>query len=149
MGLKHLIFEQAVVQFKGGEFPVQGLSIEHVTFIIKHHSHKLNDLFNRVLAKAQDPEGEFSAEEVGSMILPFLDEAPEVGALIIACGAGDPSDVTLARKLPLPVQLDALEQILRLTFDAAGGPKKFLETVIRLSQGTRGLLAQLTEAPKA
>jgi hypothetical protein len=145
MGLKHLKFEEALVKFAGGEFAVRGLSLEHITFIVRAHGVALNSVFDKIVQKAADPEGEFSAGEVGDMVLPFLQEVPQVAAMIIASGAGDPSDTELARRLPVPVQVEALEQVLRLTFDAEGGPKKFLQTVIRLMKGTQGLLSQLSQ----
>ena len=58
---------------------------------------------------------------------------------------GDLSDwIALGRKMPIAVQQDALEKIARLTFDASGGPGKFVEAVIRLVSGTTNLMGSLT-----
>jgi hypothetical protein len=143
MGLSHLVFPEAVVNFSGGSFTVRGLTVEHIAFLVQSHSAKLNGVFNLFTEKAKDG-GDIEGQELGAVLMPFLQSAPEVIAHIIACGSGNPKEASMAAQLPLPVQIEAMEHIIGFTFDAEGGPKKLMETVIRLAQGTTGLLQNLS-----
>lgn len=149
MGLKHIVFASSKVEFAGGDFTVRGLSLSDITFLVQAQRGSLDRLFNSILEKvtkpADDPAGQFNLEEVDLHINTLLAKFPEVGAQIIACGSDElsPEGLAIAAQLPLPVQVDALDKILALTFQAEGGPKKLLETVIRMAQGTNGLLAGL------
>ena len=66
--------------------------------------------------------------------LTVLQEAPALVADIICRAADEPDAHDRARMLPLPIQLNALEVITKLTFEDAGGPKAFLVSVMSLVQ---------------
>lgn len=144
MGLKHITFPEATIEFPGGNFAVRGLSLDAIMHLFQRHGEKLQEVFTE-LTKGS---GEVTTETVAALALPLLRLAPDIAADLIACGSGAPEDADIAAKLPLPVQLEALEQIVTLTFAAEGGPKKLLETVIRMAEGTTGLLSSLG-APQA
>ncbi len=144
MGLKHLVFPEALVKTPGGDITVRGLTTEHIVHIVRQHGPKLQPVFDTVMEKIKTTQ-DFHPDEVGRMLVPFIDAAPQAVAQVIACGAGEPDEVDIAASLPLPVQIDAIEKILALTFDAVGGPKKFMETVIRIAQGANGLLSHLSK----
>jgi len=65
----------------------------------------------------------------------MMDAAPELVAHIIACAVGEADQWEKVHALPAPVQLELLEAAGTLTFAVEGGPKKVMETVIRLMQG--------------
>ncbi|QGH44999.1 tail protein [Bacteriophage Phobos] len=143
-GLSHLVFPEEVVQFRGGQFTVRGLSLEHISAIIRLHGPRLESLFQQFKHAALMQGGENpQALELASYITPLLQEAPDIAACMIAYAAGE-ANPSLAARLPFPTQADALEKILDLTFDEEGGPGKLLETVIRLAQGATGLVSQAT-----
>ena len=137
MSLKKLRLPQAVVELPNGDsFSVRGLSLNDIAILVSRHKAKLEALFNSF-------DGDLSAESLSGHLSAALNTAPEVVAELIACASGDPDDVEIAASLPMPVQVDALEKTVKLTFDAGGGPKKFVETVVRLAQGTTSLLESL------
>ncbi len=139
MGLKHLKLASALVEVSDGEqFTVRGLSLDDISFLVTRHSAKLAALYAQF--KLRDDIGE---DNMMGLALDLLKQAPELAADMIACASGDHEDSELAAQLPFPVQLDALEKLVTLTFTVAGGPKKVLEIVIRLAQGTTGLLESL------
>lgn len=140
MGLKHLKLPEAHIELPGGGFAVRGLSLNDIAFLVQRHGAKLQALFTQFTTNAT---GEISTEAVAAFALPLIQAAPEIAAELIACASGDPDDADIAASLPFPVQVEALEKLASLTFDASGGPKKLLETVLRLAQGTTGLLASL------
>lgn len=155
MGLKHITFATSVVEFPGGDITVRGLNLDDIIILIQLHRGPLDVLFNSIVDKAKkakgEPGSEFEVEELGLQLLPLISQAPVVAAQIIACAADEPGPdgLKIAKKLPLPVQVDALEKILALTFQTIGGPKKLLETVVRLAQGANGLLSDLNQVPQA
>ena len=138
MGLKHIKLPEAQVKFPGGDIAVRGLSLDDLSFIVQRHGAKLNVLF-----KSFTEGGELTVEGVANFALPLLNAAPEIAAELIACASGDPEDAHIAADLPFPVQLEALEKLAELTFNVSGGPKKLVETVLRMAKGTTGLLDSL------
>lgn len=149
MGLKHIKLEEAVVENPGGDFAVRGLSLNDIAFLIQRHGARLQALFTDLIAKSNQAGGELTVEGVAGFALPLIQAAPEIASELIACAASKPwekvdqEDLNVAYGLITPVQVDALEKALTLTFAASGGPKKLLETVVRLAQGTTGLLESL------
>lgn len=144
MGLKHITLPEATIEFSGGNFAVRGLSLDIIAHLVQRHGEKMQSLFTNFLKGS----GEITSETVASFALPLIQAAPDIAAELIACASGDPEDAEIAARLPLPVQLEALEQLVALTFSAEGGPKKLLETVIRMAEGTTGLLENL-KSPQA
>lgn len=138
MSLKSLRLPEAKVELPDGGFVVRGLSLNDVSILAQRHGKRLNELFQQFTE-----QGDLTTETVAAFALPLLQSAPEIAAELIACAAGDPDDAEIAGRLPFPVQIDALEKIAILTFEAGGGPKKLLETVVRLAQGTTSLLESL------
>lgn len=149
MGLKHIKLEEATVEVPGGgQFAVRGLSLNDIAFLVQRHGARIQSLFTEFLK--QPSEEALTTASVARFVLPLIETAPEIAAEVVACAASKPwekvdeEDLAVAYGLPMPVQVDALEHVVRLTFAAEGGPKKLLETVIRLAQGTSGLLASLS-----
>lgn len=140
MSLKKIKLPRETVELPDGDsFEVRGLSLDDIAFLIHRHGKGMTDLFGQFTAQ----ESELTPDSVAKFALPLIEAAPGIAAEAIACAAGDPSDVEIARSLPFPVQIDALEKTLKLTFEAGGGPKKLFETIVRLAQGTTGLLESL------
>lgn len=139
MGLKELKFPEATIEIPGGSFAVRGLSLDDVAFLVRRHGDALGRLFREFTAS----EAELTSAGVAGFLVPLIDSMPGLVSELIACGAGEPDEAAQVRRMPFPVQIDALEKTIDLTFDAAGGPKKLAETVVRLAQGTTGLLESL------
>ena len=137
MALKDFVLPTEEVQLPDGStFAVRGLSLEDITTLISKHGPVLEQFFRRY-ADNQDA----NPMEVG---MGLIEQAPALVAQIIAIAADEPDAADRVRKFPLTVQQDALEKLGKLTFDASGGPKKFVEAVIRLVQSTTNLMSGLT-----
>lgn len=139
MGLRDLKIPEEVVEIPGGSFAVRGLNTDDMAYLIRKHGASMEKAY----ASFADSNENFTPEDLKDFLVPLLEYAPELLAELIACAADDMEAVPVARRLPFPSQVDALEKIAQLTFEVAGGPKKFLETVTRLLQGTTGLLQSL------
>lgn len=145
MGLKHIKLPSADVEFSGGKFSVRGLSLDDIAYLVGRHKDNLHQLFEQF-----QEQGDLGSNDGAlAFVAPLIQTAPQLAAEIIACGAGDAEDWTVAKGFPFPVQVEALEHVINLTFSAEGGPKKVLEAVIRLAQGSTALLDTLTGSPKA
>lgn len=139
MALSDIRIPQAVIKFSGGEFPVRGLNVTDLTELIQTHGKEITSVYDRFIDSGTD----LTPEDVMGFVMPLIQTFPEMVSTVIALAADDPESTDVVRKLPFTVQADALEQVIVLTFDAEGGPKKFVETVVRLLQGTTGLLTSL------
>lgn len=141
MKLSDLRLPEETVQLPGGEsFAVRGVSLQDTIALVRHHGPALSNLFNQITSGK-----DVRIDAMLSVATTLLEQAPEMVAELIALASGEstPEAVAGAARLPLPVQLDALEKIGKLTFFAEGGLGKFAETVIRVMQGTSGAINEL------
>jgi len=139
MGLKDLKIPEAIIEIPGGNFAVRGLSLDDLAWLVRRHGEAMRKVFSEFTASDAD----LTSDSVAGFLLPLVDSMPGLVSEIIACAGGEAGEADLVRKLPFPVQIDALEKVIDLSFDAAGGPKKLVETVVRMAQGTTGLLESL------
>jgi hypothetical protein len=126
--------QRQTIPFKGGSFEVKGLSLDDVAVLMKHHLTDLDELFE-LYAKNVNPE--MAVAVTAQYAVSLVREAPGLVAQIIALAAEEPDMVPMARKLSMPIQVEALKTIATLTFDDAGGAKKFYESLIGLVAGLR------------
>lgn len=119
---------------RGGSLTIRGLSFQDLTALIRDHRETIEKLFN-----------DYSDEETNaqSLLTRLLTNSPEFCAQVIALSADSPEHVEKARRLPVTVQLDALIAVGKMTFEEAGGVKKFLEQIIMIIQGVTGVIDQL------
>lgn len=139
MGLKNITLPSAEVAFSGGKFAVRGLSFDNIAYLVRKHKDGLRSLFDSF-----QEQGDLTTAGAMQFVVPLVEKMPSLAADIIACGSGDHKDAAIAAGLPFPVQVEALEKIIDLTFSVDGGVKKLLETVVRMAQGTTALIETLT-----
>lgn len=137
MALTDFVLPTEEVSLPGGSFAVRGLSLEDITVLLAKHGPVMEQFFKKYSAS---PE-ESSPMEIG---MSLVGQAPALVAQLISLAADAPEKADMIRKFPLAIQQDALEKIAKLTFDASGGPGKFVEAVIRLVSSTTNLMGSLT-----
>lgn len=123
----------------GGRFAVRGLSLPDITTLVDRHADTLRALFDHYSGGEQG----VALDDLGGVGVSVLRTAPALAAEIIAISADEPDSVETVTKLPFPIQVEALEHVAKLTFDTTGGPKKVIETVIRILRGVSDLSADL------
>lgn len=146
MSLKALKLPTEAVTLPDGEsFTVRGLSLADITAIVRGRGPEFSLLFDTYRDKTGGDAASLDDANMGDLGQSLIELAPDIASLVIAhaSGDGDEEDYRIARRLPFPVQLDAIEKIGKLTFDAEGGPKKVVETVVRVLHGVTGLLTDL------
>ena len=123
----------------GKSFSVRGVSLVDISMLLRNRGDEIRAFFSKYSA-------DDAADQTSAAGMKLLESAPDLAAELIACAADEPKMVKTALRLPISVQLDALEKIAELTFDAEGGPKKFFEAVIRVMQGTTNLLGDVNRS---
>lgn len=129
MGLADYQPSRETITFKGGSFKVKGLSLDDVGVLMKHHLSDLDALF---ALYAKDVNPDMAAAVTAQYAVSLIREAPGLVANVIALGAEEPDNVAFARRLPMPVQVEAIKRIALLTFEEAGGAKKFFASLTEL-----------------
>jgi hypothetical protein len=138
MGLKDLVLPTEKVEVPGGgEFVVRGLSLIDARVLVRKYSAEMSDLFSLIADGKK--AGAIDIENAAATAAQLIDISPSLVADAIATAGGDGSAEDFAKvlMLPIPVQVDALTKIGRLTFSSEGSVKKFLQTVISLMGSLR------------
>lgn len=117
---------------RGGSMHVRGLSLEDFATLFRAH---LTDLEAVVHIFAQNQTPETAGQQVIKHGIGIVRDAPALATTLIALAIDEPDHCEKVRKLPLAVQMMAIEKIAKLTFEEAGGPKKFVEGLASLLQG--------------
>ncbi len=143
MGLRDLVLPTENIKVPGGgDFTVRGLSMTDVSAILKLHGAALEVVYlERIVRGSEDPEN-FNMAALGRAV---MEAAPLAVAQAIAQAAGEPDEANKVASLPLPVQVEAMDKILALTFDSSEAVKNFLGTVIRGSDMVQRLLPELPD----
>lgn len=125
---------QETITFTGGKFTVRGLALTDTTQLVALHKDSISGIFDQFSGRKVDT---IQTNEMVDVALALVEHSPALVAHIIALAADAIDDFDSIRKLPIDVQVEAIERIAKLTFALEGGVKKFAETVIRLSKTTR------------
>ena len=130
MALKDYKIPTRTIKIDGkNSFEVRGLSLPDITHIIDAHGPIVDEFFKRY---TRDLESGNPDEEMMVMGKTLIEAAPELLASIIAISADEPDMTPVILKLPFTVQIEAIEAIGKLTFEAAGGVKKAFEMVAKV-----------------
>lgn len=117
---------------KGGSFSVRGLSAEDFSSLLREHMPHIDQMFDLYSKQTQDVFATGAAEK---LVMTVVKDFPQITAAVIALAADEPGTEDKARKLPLPVQIQAIHNIGRLTFEEVGGPKAFFASLKALMGG--------------
>ena len=122
---------------------VRGLNLEDMALLMQAHGDKLMAAYTKfeALTTAQDPDMGL----MSSVVIGLVTDSPVVAGDLIALACDEPESNVIARTLPFPVQVAALTEVGRLTFEAGGGLGNFLAVLKGLSDGLG--LSPLTTSP--
>lgn len=140
MGLSAFTPKTEKVEFPGGDFAVRGLSLEDFTVLLRSYYDPAKAIFDRYVTEATiealdevDNGGDsLGLGDVKGVVLEALETAPGLIGDLIARAADETDNPLIARTLPMGVQIDAIEKIVRLTLEAEGGMEKLVEAVVKL-----------------
>lgn len=134
MALTDFIPERCPVLVNGKAlFSVEGLSLDTLAVLVKTHLPDLEFVFDIVMQNQR--ENDTLRDQLTRMAMSLAGQAPGLVANIIAVASGEEVThelIAIARRLPFPVQVDAMISIGTMTFDEAGGVKKAMESLMLL-----------------
>lgn len=134
MSLAEFVIARKLVSFAGGSFHVKGLSLDDINFLIRDWLPEIDSLFK--MYENEDLR-ETAISESAKFAIGIVQQAPHLVGTLIAVGAEELDMVDIARRLPIPAQVEAIKAIFELTFEEAGGAKKFLDMILSLVQQVR------------
>lgn len=124
----------AEVEIKGGSLTVRGLALDDIAVLMRSHLVDLDKLIAIYQGNVNDGAAVATFTQYA---VALAKEAPGLVANIIALGCDDGDNVPPYRKLSLPASVRAVDKIAELTFEEAGGPKKFAESLMAIFRGMR------------
>lgn len=128
MSLKDFKIASDVVTFRGGSLELRGLSLNDFSVLMRGYMAELNNLFKLY---EDDANRDLAITQSVKFATTIVQEAPNmVAQMIVLCGDEDQELLPVAAKLPLPVQVECVRKIIELTFEEAGGAKKFLDSLV-------------------
>lgn len=111
---------------------VRGLSFEDFTVLFSQFGKETDKIFQFIESLQESGKADFDAKAFGAELIA---SAPKAVASLIALAADMPDRATQVARMPLPVQIRALEAIYRMTVEEAGGIADFLAQVTRIAKG--------------
>ena len=120
-----------VTEDEGNAFEVRGLAPKDISQLMSLHKPVMEEIFNQYAAKAN--MGEMTEDGVATLAaeaaVNMVEQVPGLVAHLICLAADDTEELEEYARLPIGVQLEAVTEIGRLTFEMAGGAKKLLDLV--------------------
>lgn len=130
-----LIVTRRVEIAEGRGFGVSGLPLAAIVAICRRHWEDCSTLFDQVIGKIGEAPG-ISLDQANWLGGAVVSAFPQVAAEIISeCAGWGEEGADIAAALPMPVQLNALNQIAELTFTSEMPPKKVIEIVVKTLKG--------------
>lgn len=130
------------IQVGKGSFKVRGISFYDLSILINDNRADLDRLVNLFAGLKTG----VSMEQFGMQL---IREMPGLVARLIACAADEPKAADKILKFPVSVQLSAAMAVGRLTFEEAGGVKKFAEQLVGLLGSVNQVVPDLLGSPSS
>lgn len=140
MGLRDLKLPTETIQLPGGEFTVRGLSLSDISNLLRLHGEALEGVYLESIVNSDDDPEAFNMAALARTV---MQAAPMAIAQAIAQAADEPDTADMVARLPIPVQMDAIEKVLALTFHTEDDVKNVVGAVLRGSGAVQRLLAGL------
>lgn len=114
---------------------VRGISLNDVSALLRDHLAELSSLFDMY---DNEETRETAMAASASFAIRLVQEAPDMVATAIVLLTDSPeSDLAKARKFPLGWQVELIRVALEVTFEEAGGAKKFLDKMMAMVRSVR------------
>lgn len=117
------------VKFPGGEFQVRGIALKDVAILFETNRHAVDEIYVTLAAREGQEINEATVVEV---VRNIVEVTPSLVAAVIALAADEYTKTEIVGQLPVPVQIEALEAIGRLTFVDLAGAKKFVAGIVSI-----------------
>jgi hypothetical protein len=140
MALKGYVAPTITLKIQDTDFTVRGLNLADLTVILQAHEPMMTKLFNDYTTN------ENADSDLAAVGLSLVNSAPELIAHIVCIAADEPDSGKEFMSLPIATQLEAIEAVGKLTFEASGGVKKLIEIVARLMRQITSGMTELRQS---
>lgn len=127
------------VDFPGGSFTVRAISLPDVALLIDIHEHVISSLVEKVQNRKEIWENADNEEAIRDIVVDLatelIRESPILVANLIAICADEQGAMNAASRLPITIQVDALNKIAKLTFTDMASVKKLAADVMSMVRG--------------
>lgn len=134
MAIKDFHVDSRTISFGTGSFEVQGISFDN---LVKLFTEARDEMLGAM--DLYDGLAESGEVNTPALIIAALDKFPGLVAKLIALAANEPGTEDTIRKMPFPVQTEALVAVAELTFTEADALKKFLGHLALMVDGMKNL----------
>ncbi len=117
----------------GGSFTVRGVNARDIAVVFNMHGPAMAKIFSDVIAQAKSGKRTtFTNADTMDVIRDIVPQVPEVAVALIAMAADDytPEGIEAAGKLPMGVQIEALQKTFEVTFESEAEIKKLGELLL-------------------
>lgn len=127
MSLANIQIPREVVMFRGEPIALRGLSLNDFSTLMRGHLAELNKLFDLY---DNEETRDTAMSQSASFAIKIVQEAPAMVAQLIVLASDSPQEeISIAEAFPLPLQVECVRAIINVTFEEAGGAKKFLDSL--------------------
>lgn len=120
------------VTLRNGDLSLRGLGLDDVAVLMNEH---LPDIDSIVSLYDDNMDSGSRVAATAQFALILTRQAPALVATIIARAADEPDQVDKARSMGIAAQVECLKAVLEMTFEEAGGFRKFVENLTMILQG--------------
>lgn len=136
MSLKDFVIPRKTVTCQGGDLSVRGLSLNDVSFVMRDYLGELENLYRTYRADEEAQKTVAVAEGV-KFAITVVKESPKLVAQLIVMASDEEQQLfDIALKMPITSQVEILRTIFELTFEEAGGAKKFVDSLAAMVGAT-------------
>lgn len=135
MSLTDFAPPKTVVHSRGGDVEVRGLTLDDIAVLMRDHLDDVNALVELFERNAGTPTADNMVSQIVTNAVSLIREAPGLVAMMIAMACDEPDAVDNARSMSMSLQVKVIKAIAELTFEEAGGPKNFIESLMMLLRG--------------
>lgn len=135
MSLANIQIPREVVMFRGEPIALRGLSLNDFSTLMRGHLAELNKLFDLY---DNDDTRETAMSQSATFAIKLVQETPALVAQLIVLASDSPQEeLKIAESFPLPLQVECVRAIINITFEEAGGAKKFLDSLMGMVSSLR------------
>ena len=129
MSLKNFEIARKEVSYRGQALQVRGFSLNDISMTMREYLPELGKLFDMY---GVDEQRDNALQESAKFAITIVRESPMLVAQMIVLAADDDNaeSFDIALKLPITFQVEVLRAIFELTFEEAGGAKKFVDSLV-------------------
>lgn len=149
MGLRNIVIPRERVDLGDGQgFEVRGISLFDIMSVLNDYGPQMAMMFGRVMAMKAEG-GQFDNMAIKKAITDVSGEFPDVLAAALSLAADDYTGeaIEVAKQLPMPKQIEAVEKVFALTFRSEGDLKKLVESLVEMMVATSAALNTAMGSP--